>query len=600
VKPGFPILSELRRLFRLAAAPAWAGPAVVMLGLAGAALEGAGLFLFIPLIESLGAASPQPNRWQPLFDWLLAPVPAEYVTAFLVVVLCLSILLKNAVHLVNIWVTRYAEGVVAHRLRSRVFDQTISSCIDYRPDSRRTDIVTTIANNTWKVSEGLCLAYRLLVCACTFAVFLALMLAISVPLTLLSIGFLFFALSAVRLAARNADKTGRAVVEENKQFGLRMWESINALQVIRAFAREDYERERFRLTSERVRRRLLRLNLLWATPGPVAEISVTVLIGVLIVAADWASIGIAALAAFLSLLYRMQGPMREALHAKIALDGLAGAIDDVAGFLAATERPFLGEGTLTASEIAGEIRFRDVSFRYAPGQPLALTEVSFSIPKGKTTAIVGESGAGKSTVMGLLFRFMDPSSGEVLADGTPLNRFKLESWRRRLAVMSQEVCLFNDTVAANIAYGNPDAGPDEIQEAARIARADDFIRALPQGYDTQVGDQGTRLSGGQRQRIALARTILRDPDILLLDEATNALDAETEQAFQVALERYAQNRTVVVIAHRLSTVQSADQVVVLAGGRVVDEGPPERLLRRPGPFARLHEFQRGRVSAGAG
>jgi len=395
------------------------------------------------------------------------------------------------------------------------------------------------------------------------------------------------------------DETGKAVVEENKQFGLRMWESINSLQLIRAFAQEDYEQDRFLQTSDRVRRRLLRLDMLWATPGPVSEVSITVLIGALILVAESASIGIAALAAFLSLLYRLQGPTRELLQSKIALDGLAGAIDDVDDFLRTTQTPFLSQGSLSAPALRTAVEFRSVSFRYAAGQPLALQDVSFSIPAGKTTAIVGESGAGKSTLMALLFRFMDPTTGEVLADGMPLSAFQLRSWRKRLSLMSQEVYLFNDTIAANIAYGDLDSDQHDLREAARIAKADDFICSLPEGYQTQIGDQGMRLSGGQRQRIALARTILRNPDILLLDEATNALDVETEQAFQIALEQYSHERTVVVIAHRLATVQAADQIIVMSKGRVVEVGAPDQLLKRQGHFSKLHEFQHGRAPMGA-
>jgi ATP-binding cassette, subfamily B, bacterial MsbA len=225
-----------------------------------------------------------------------------------------------------------------------------------------------------------------------------------------------------------------------------------------------------------------------------------------------------------------------------------------------------------------------------------LRGVSFAIPAGKTTAIVGESGAGKSTVMALLFRFMDPSSGEVVADGFPLPVFNLQSWRKGMSLMSQEVNLFNDTIAANIAYGSFDASTDQIRQAACVAKADDFIRLFPLGYETPIGDQGMRLSGGQRQRIALARTILRDPDILLLDEATNALDVETEQSFQIALEQYSSNRTVVVIAHRLSTVMGADQIIVMADGEVIEVGSPDELLQRQGPFSKLHEFQHRRVT----
>ncbi|UCI19157.1 ABC transporter ATP-binding protein/permease [Mesorhizobium sp. B2-1-8] len=592
------LFMQLRRLFRLSAAPAWAGPTVVGLGLVAAVLEGAGLVLFIPLLQSLGASPPQSGRWQPVFDQLLSSIPQHRLTAFLVGALCVSIILKNAVHLINTWVTRYVDGLVAHRLRSRVFDQTISSCIDYRVENRRSDIITTIANNTWKVSQGLSLAYRLMICFCTFVVFVLLMLLISVRLTFFSMIFLLFGAMAIRLATRRADETGKAVVEENKQFGLRMWESINSLQLIRAFAQEDYEQDRFLKTSDRVRRRLLRLDMLWATPGPVSEVSITVLIGALVVIAESASIGIAALAAFLSLLYRLQGPTRELLQSKIALDGLAGAIDDVDDFLRTTQTPFLSQGNLSAPALTTAVEFRGVSFRYAPDQPLALHDVSFSIPAGKTTAIVGESGAGKSTLMVLLFRFMDPTSGEVLADGVRLSGFELRSWRKRLSLMSQEVYLFNDTIAANIAYGDFDTNQHDLREAARIAKADDFICSLPEGYETQIGDQGMRLSGGQRQRIALARTILRNPDILLLDEATNALDVETEQAFQIALEQYSHNRTVVVIAHRLSTVQAADQIIVMSKGRVIEVGSPDQLLKRPGHFSKLHGFQHGRVAVG--
>ena len=180
----------------------------------------------------------------------------------------------------------------------------------------------------------------------------------------------------------------------------------------------------------------------------------------------------------------------------------------------------------------------------------------------------------------------------------PLPAFDLRSWRKRLSLMSQEVHLFNDTIAANIAYGDLGAGIEDVRNAACVAKAHDFIRLLPDGYDTLIGDQGMRLSGGQRQRVALARTILRNPDILLLDEATNALDVETEKAFQIALDKYSHNRTVVVIAHRLSTVRAADQIIVMANGRVVEAGSPDQLIRRQGRFSRLNEFQNGRATIG--
>jgi len=582
---------QFSRILRLARPPAWSSWAIVSLGLLAAVLEGIGLVLFIPLLQSLGAPAARGSGIQHVFDHLFAPVPAGWLTTILVIALCASILLKNAVNTLNVWLTRHVDGQVAHRLRTQIFDQILTSCIDYRAGTRRTDISTTLSANSWKVSTGLTLFYHSIVALLTVVVFTLLMIGISPVLTLFALLFLTAAAFVIRLSTRQADATGQAVVEENKQFGLRMWESIESLQLIRAFGQEGFERERFRASSDTVRRRLLKLDLLWALPGPVSEIAITLLIAGLIIAAHSTGIAISALAAFLSLLYRMQGPVRELMQSKVALDGLSGAIDDVEQLLASSKTPFLTEGAQIASSLKVGIEISDVWFRYGDDQPWALEAVTLSIPAGKTTAIIGESGAGKSTLLSLLFRFQDPTRGSVTADGTPLPSFSLASWRGNLAVMSQDVQLFHDTIAANIAYGRPEATPEDIAAAAAVARADGFIASLKGGYGAVVGDRGLRLSGGQRQRIALARTLLRNPDILLLDEATNALDVESERAFQLALERYSHLRTVIVIAHRLATIQNADHVIVMSRGRVVEAGPPADLMRAGGAFARLSGLQ---------
>ena len=584
---------QIGRLFELARPPWWAGAATVMLGLAGAILEGVGLVLFIPLLQSLGAPTSRQPGIERLLRTLFASVDPMRLTVVVVLLLCLSIVLKNAVNLANMWLTRYIDGEIAHRVRGRIFAQTLSSCIDYRAGVRRADIATTMSTNSWKVSSGVTLAYRLVVSLLTAIVFVVLMLVISLRLTIVALGFFGLVALVVRFATRRADATGRAVVEENKQFGLRMWESLQSLQLIRAFGRENFEQQRLHDLSDLIRRRLLKLDMLWAAPGSIAEISVTCLIGLLILAAHDIGIGVAALAGFLSLLYRLQGPVRELLQSRVALDSLAGSIDDVDDLLQNTVGPHLIDGIMDAPPLRTAIEFEHVSFRYASDGPLALDDVSFAIPAGRTTAIVGESGAGKSTMMALLFRFQDPTQGLVTADGVPLTSFTIASWRARLALMSQEVQLFNDSIDANIGYGRIDASERDIRAAAEIARAHDFIGSLPNGYKTLVGDQGMRLSGGQRQRIALSRTILRDPDVLLLDEATNALDVESEQAFQLALEEYSHRRTVIVIAHRLSTVRHADHVIVLARGRVIESGTPDDLLDHAGHFARMYNLQHG-------
>lgn len=590
-------ISRAIGLLRLAQPPTWASLAIVALGLTSAFLEGFTLSLFIPLIQSLGAAHGGGDEVGHLFNNLLEPVPADNRIAVLVAAVFVTVILKNLVGYLNTFVTRFTGGLVAHQLRLRVFEQTISSCIDYRVQNKRTDIVNTLTTETWKVSSGLILVYRLAICACSCAVFSVLLLLISVKLTVLAMLFLACSAAAVHFATRRADVVGKSVVADNKRFGLRMWENIGALQLIRSFAREEYEQTRFKALSESLYRRMLRMDMLWAVPGPLSEVFATALIGLLILAGATIGAGFAALAAFLAVLYRMQAPVREIMSNKVALASLSASVADVAEFLETTGKPHIRSGTKRIAAFEREVAFRDVSFRYAPQEPLALNQVSFTIPKGRTTAIVGRSGAGKTTLMTLLYRFEDPTSGEILVDGTPLPELDLRDWRQRLSLMSQDVRLFNETVEANIGYGNLDAPRELVHRAAEIAGADAFIRDLPHGYATELGDHGMRLSGGQRQRIALARTILKDPDILLLDEATNALDSESEHAIQQALDSYARGRTVVIIAHRLATVTNADQVIVLDGGRVVECGPPAALLRNEGQFARLHDLQFGKIAA---
>ncbi|CAN5436652.1 ABC transporter ATP-binding protein [soil metagenome] len=587
------LFSLVALIHRVAQPRPGVGAVIILLGLTSAVLEGLGLILFIPLIQSLGGTSGSASGVQRLLERLLLPIPEGQLTAWLVVMLCISILIKNLVNLLNTAVTRKMNGDVAHQLRARIFDQTLSSCIDYRVDTRRADISTTLSSNSWGVASALSLFYRMAVSLATFVVFIALMTGISTKLTLFAIAFLLLAAAIIRFTTRQADAIGKAVVEENKQFGLRMWESMNSLQLIRSFGRERYERERFVDASDLVRHRLLTLDLLWAIPGTVSEVVITTLIGALILTAHLSGIGIASLAAFLSLLYRLQIPTRELMQSKVALDGMTAAIEDVANLLDVSDVPFLVDGTKPAPALREGIVLDDVWFRYAPDEPWALKGVSLSIPAGKTTAIVGQSGAGKSTILALLFRFFDPDGGAIRADGVSISQFHIHGWRSQLALMAQEVQLFNDSILANIGYGRLGASHEDIVDAATIAHAHAFISNLPDGYETIVGDQGLRLSGGQRQRIALARAILRSPDILLLDEATNALDVEAEQAFQLALDRYSHKRTVVVIAHRLSTVQNADQVIVMNNGQVLEAGPPDRLIRDKGHFARILNLQQG-------
>lgn len=584
------LLRQGRRLFRLAALPAWTVPAIVGLGLLTAGFEGLGLYLFIPLIQNLSATASQ-HPLSKLSEHLLAAIPPADRTLVLIAAVCGAIILKNAAALLGTYLTRYVYGDVGHRLRLRIFQQALWSAVDYRPGVRLANIIETIASNTWKVATAVTVLFRALIATCTALVFLILMTIISARLTVLALALMMVGALIVHLTTRTAEEVGREAVAENKAFGMRMWESINYLQLIRTHGREAYEQQRLETLSDTVRRRLLRMDMLWALPGPLSEVSGILVVGALIVVGSRVGAGVAVLAAFLAVLYRLQAPAREMMQVRVMLDSFIGPLEDVETFLEDTRAPLLVSGRKPAPPVRQGIELRDVSFVYAPGETPALSHITATIPAHKVTAVVGASGAGKSTLMMLLFRFRDPTSGEILVDGAPLAELKLDSWRSKVGLLSQEPQIFHTSVEENIAYSVPGATLDQVRAAAEIAGATEFIEALPEGFQTVLGDRGARLSGGQKQRIALARTILSDPALLLLDEPTAALDNETERAFQEALEIYARDRTVVVIAHKLTTVRAAHQVIVLDAGRVVETGTPEALLSRPSRFARLHGLE---------
>jgi subfamily B ATP-binding cassette protein MsbA len=369
-------------------------------------------------------------------------------------------------------------------------------------------------------------------------------------------------------------------------------ENVLAWRIVRMHGAEAPQRERFSLRSHVLRRLVLKSVVASATMTPVTQMLAACALSSVIVVALWQSgsggTSVGSFVAFITAMLMLVAPIKH----------LSDVMGPITRGLAAVERgldlidqaPREAGGAHDPGRARGAIALEGVSLRYRDDGPPALEDVTLHVAPGETVALVGPSGAGKSTLVHLLPRFVDPAAGRVLLDGVPLPDWAVQALRRQFALVSQDVVLFNDTVAANVALGGQ-AARDRVREALRAANLLDFAESLPQGLDTPVGHNGSQLSGGQRQRLAIARAIYQDAPVLILDEATSALDSESERAVQDALERLMRGRTTLVIAHRLSTIEHADRVVALEGGQIVEQGTPGALLAAGGLYARLHAMQ---------
>jgi ATP-binding cassette, subfamily B, bacterial MsbA len=371
-------------------------------------------------------------------------------------------------------------------------------------------------------------------------------------------------------------------------------EVIEGNRVVKIFGGEEYERARFEDIIERNRRLHMKMVFTHALHMPliqfVAALAVAFIVWLATLESVVQNVTVGTFVSLITALLLLLTPIRRLTNVNQMLQkGIAAGQSIFALLDADTERD---QGDLHIERARGDIQYRGVRFHYAPGKGDVLQGIDLHIRPGETVALVGRSGSGKTTLVNLLPRFYDPQEGQVLLDGVDVTRYRLGDLRHQIAYVGQHVTLFNDTIGRNIAYGSlGDVSEEDVVRAAEAAHAMEFIRRLPQGLDTPVGDNGVMLSGGQRQRLAIARALLKDAPILILDEATSALDTEAERHIQAALENLMRNRTTLVIAHRLSTVEGADRIVVMQDGAIVESGSHQELLGQGGVYARLHRLQ---------
>ena len=404
---------------------------------------------------------------------------------------------------------------------------------------------------------------------------------------------------AMKVFGRKLKSSGTVIQERLADITATMQESIAAIRVVKSFGREDYEIERFHRQNELNFRAEMKNNQLMSLLTPTVEFLAALAVTVIVWFGGYEVVNgvitAGALVAFLTYAVNLANPVKRISRVYGAIQKAMAGADRVFAIMDLPETIVNRPGAKDLPPVRGEVVFDDVTFAYEEGND-ALSQVSFPAAPGQMIAFVGPSGAGKSTIANLIPRFYEVSSGAIRIDGYDVRDVTMESLRGQIGIVPQETMLFSATVRENIRYGRLDATEEEILQAAKDANAHEFIMALPEGYETKIGERGLNLSGGQRQRIAIARAILKDPRILILDEATSALDTESEKVVQAALDRLMIGRTSFVIAHRLSTVFNADQIYVIEGGRIHEHGTHEALLAAGGLYSNLYHIQFSKTS----
>ena len=504
-------------------------------------------------------------------------------------------LLRGVTSFINEYTASWLTGRLVQTLREEMFVKLLRLPVSFYDREQSGRLISRIASDVNQVTEA---GFNVITVAVKDGVttlgLLALLLYTDWQLTLIC----FVVMPAVTACMHFVGKRLRGLARENQ---LRMGqmvqvvsEAIDGRKVVKIYGGEQYEAQRFHEAADALRRNQVKQSAASSANTGVTQLMIAcALAAILYFAALRAQHGGFSAGDFMSFLTAMMllfAPIKRITGISQALQRGLAAAETIFQFLDEPEEK--QAGLPLAGKTRGQLELQQLSFSYPGSERPALKQISLTLNAGETVALVGSSGSGKTTLASLVPRFYEPDSGRLLLDGVPLADYALSALREQIALVSQDVVLFNGTVAANIAYGVLDkVGREQIVEAARAANALDFIEALPEGFDTEIGENGTCLSGGQRQRLAIARALLKNAPLLILDEATSALDTESERLVQAALDNLMKNRTTLVIAHRLSTIEQADRIVVMHQGEVIEVGTHQSLLAENGMYAKLHSMQ---------
>ncbi len=491
---------------------------------------------------------------------------------------------------------QWVSNKVVTDIRAQLFSKMVRHSMDFFNKMRSGFLISRITNDTRVVQSALtAVGSDIFKQPVSIIGAIIVLLLMDWKFTVVTLILFPTCLLPLRIYGRRARKAVQGQFEGMGEMVVTMQETFAGIRVIKSFAREAHQEKEFKRSNQLQFSQMMRIIRSMEATGPLVETIAAVGIGLALIYVYAANLSAGRFFGLITGIFILYDPIKTLSKIQLVMQQSIAATTAIFALLDSEPTVQDAPNAAVLSSSQGRIDFENVTFRYANTVTDAISNLTLRIQPGKTHALVGASGAGKSTILSLILRLYDPTSGTVKIDGHDLRSITQKSLRERIGLVTQETFLFHDTISNNIRFGRLDATPDEVHEAARAAYAHDFIMAQPKGYETVIGDKGCLLSGGQQQRLAIARAVLKNAPILLLDEATSSLDSESEQQIQKALAKLAAGRTVIAIAHRLSTVLSADQIIVMDSGRIKEIGTHAELLEKSGYYRRLYDHQFNRV-----
>ncbi|MGC9504709.1 ATP-binding cassette domain-containing protein [Baaleninema sp.] len=572
----------------------------IALGFSGAIFNGVSITLIVPLILSLiGQELPSLQNLPPLIQKVMN-ISGSFDGDSKIIVLTLlvlsAIVLKNSTnYLSSLIAVRFSQSLVRN-LRLEGMKLILDVDLDFYSKMKVGDIMNRLNTEMSRTANAIRSLTQLAINGITIFVFIAILTSISWQLTLASTVVLTIVAICNQFFVKRAKSYGETLSEKSRDLTNKTLEVLAGIRLVKTVANEKSELKQLAQLIKERENSEFKSQANYSIIAPVNEISgivsllLIVIFGRYLFSEQIEAIS-AVLLTYLLILFRLLPVVGQLNSIRSRLANTAPSVLVVSDYLRRDNKPIMQNGDRSFEKLREGIRFEDVTFQYPDHDEIALKNINLWIERGETVALVGTSGAGKSTLADLLPRFYDPTSGAVMLDGKDLRTFDVATVRRSMGVVSQDTFLFNNSVRYNLTYGCPWAGEQEAIDAAKRANAYEFIMNLPYGFETEIGDRGVMLSGGQRQRLAIARALIRNPEILILDEATSALDTVSERLVQEAIDELCHDRTTLVIAHRLSTIRKADKIVVMEQGRILEVGNHDELLERGAQYAKLYQAQ---------